>query len=117
MARFDRPRRFEIYQASAMELDLAVLILSDDIPNALRSVVVACVLEPSTKTAIVDLPTIVSLAASETGLAFDAYTSPGSPATLPKNALVERVGRLSTRARGDVDRAMRLVYGYEDWPL
>ncbi len=117
MARFDRPRRFEIFQANALELDLSVLILSDDIPNALRSVVVACVLEPLTKAARLDLPTIVSLAASDTGLSFDAYASPGSPATLPKNALVERVGRLSTRSRGAVDRALRLVYGYEDWPL
>ena len=117
MARLDRPRRFDVFRASAFDLDLNVLILSDDIPNALRSVVVACALEPPAKGARLDLPTVVFLGASETGLGVDTLASPGSPMTLPKNALIERVGRLSTSSRGAVDRAVRLVYGYEDWPL
>lgn len=117
MARVERPRRFEVFRASAFGVDFFALVLSDDLPNALRPVVVACALEPLEKTADIDLPTWVALAAPETGLDFDAVASPGSPVTLPKNALVELVGRLPTRSRGAVDRALRLVYGYEDWPI
>lgn len=117
MPRFDQPKRFDVFRATALGVDLFVLVLSDDLPNALRPVVVACSLERLEKGADIGLPTWVPLGAPETGLEFDAVASPGSPVTLPKNALVERIGRLPTRARGAVDRALRLVYGYEDWPL
>jgi len=114
---FDRPRRFEVFRASAQGLDFYALVLSDDIPNALRSVVVACSLEPLEEGADLHLPTRVARAAQDTGAPFDAVASPGSPITIPKNAIVERLGRLAAPFRAAVDRALRLVYGCEDWPL
>lgn len=114
---FSRPRRFEVYQANAHGLDFFALALSDDIPNALRPVIVACSLEPLEKGMDLGLPTWVVLPGRETGLPFDAVASPGSPMTLPKNALVERIGLLPPRARAAVDQALRLIFGYEDWPL
>ena len=116
MTRFERPRRFEIYKANAHGLDFFALVLSDDIANALRSVVVVCSLEPLEKGMNLDLPTIVRLSPSDTSLSFDTAASPGSPITLPKNALVEGVGRLSVRTRRAVDEAFCLVFGYADWP-
>lgn len=117
MPPFDRPRRFELYRANAFESDLLVLVLSEDIPNALRRVVVACELVARGPAELPALPTRVELSRSATGLAFDAVAWPGSPITLPKAALVERLGRLSGPERHGVDRAIRLTYGYEDWPL
>lgn len=117
MARFERPKRFEVYRANALGVDFYALVLSDDVPNALRPVVAACSLEPVEKGMDLGLPTIVPLRPSSTGLPFEAVAGPGSPMTLPKNALVERIGFLPREAKAAVDRAFRLVFGYEDWPL
>lgn len=118
ISKFERPRRFEIYRANPRGIgDLQVLILSDDIANALRSVVVACTLEPATKEMDLRLPTYVFLPPAETGLESEVVASPASPFTLPKNALVERLLVLPHKARQRVDTAVRLVFGYEDWPV
>ncbi|MBI4425422.1 MAG: type II toxin-antitoxin system PemK/MazF family toxin [Elusimicrobia bacterium] len=114
---FDRPRRFEIFRASVARAELFVLVLSDDIPNALRRVVVVSTLSPREEPFGPSVPTRVPLSASATGLAFEGVTSPASPMTIPKNALVERLGRLAGPERSSVDRAIRLTFGYEEWPL
>ena len=63
------------------------------------------------------LPTYVILAHTETGLDFETVASPASPFTLPKNALVERLGALSRKAQLRVDASIRLAYGYEELPV
>ena len=117
MAVLDRPRRFETFRASVQDIELAVVILSDDIPNAVRQVVVACELVPLEGGAIIGAPTWVTLAKGETGLPVASAANPGSPVTIPKNALIERLGRVSAFERAALDRAIRLPYGYEDWPI
>lgn len=117
MPSFDRPKRFEVFRANVFDVDTFVLILSDDVPNALRRVVVACALGRLEQPMEPGLPTRVELPAASTGLPFNAAASPGSPLTLPKNALVERIGQVSGFDRAAVDRVIRLTYGYEDWPL
>lgn len=118
MPRFERPRRFEVYRANPEGIgDLMVLVLSDDIINALRSVVIACALDPAVQGSVPDLPTYVRLCAEDAGLDSPVVASPASPFTLPKNALVERFSTLPRKARAEVDRAIRLALGYEDWPL
>lgn len=62
------------------------------------------------------LPTYVFLAREETGLGGEVVAYPASPFTLPKNALVERLGALSRKAQLRVDAAIRLVFGYDEWP-
>jgi len=94
-----------------------VLVLSDDIPNALRSVIVACSLDPNSKAFDVRLPTYVPLSAQEAGLASEVVASPASPFTLPKSALVELLSVLARRAQARVETALRLVFGFEDWPV
>lgn len=63
------------------------------------------------------LPTYALLSADESGLESEAVASPASPFTLPKGALVERFSTLPRKTQLRVDRAIRLVYGYEEWPL
>lgn len=94
-----------------------VLILSDDVANALRSVVIACALDPASKELDLSLPTYALLTRGETGLDYEAVASPASPFTLPKNALVERLSLLPRRAQQRVDGAIRLVFGYDEWPV
>ncbi len=116
--KFERPQRFELYRANPQGLaDMHVLILSDDVPNALRSVVVACALDPAAKELALGLPTYVLLPRGETGLDYEAVASLASPFTLPKNALVERLFLLPRKAQQRVDGAIRLVFGYEEWPV
>jgi len=63
------------------------------------------------------LPTYAILAAEESGLESEAVASPASPFTLPKAGLVERFSTLPRKAQLRVDRAIRLVFGYEEWPI
>lgn len=63
------------------------------------------------------LPTYVLLGLEETGLEAVVVASPASPFTLPKNSLVERLAGLSRGARQRVDAAIRLAYGFEEWPI
>lgn len=63
------------------------------------------------------MPTYVILVHEETGLDSEVVASPASPFTLPKNALVERLAVLSRKAQLRVDTAIKLVYGYEEWPV
>lgn len=92
-------------------------MLSDDIPNALRSVVVGCSVEPFSEEFDLRLPTYALLSPAETGLDSEAVATPGSPFTIPKNALVERRGFLPRKAQNKVDAALRLVFGYTEWPI
>lgn len=85
-------------------------------PNALRGVVVACSLDAPSPEMDLTLPTYVLLTAEESGVGSALVASPASPFTLPKNALVEREGGLARRTQGRVDEALRLVFGYRDWP-
>lgn len=117
MAPFERPKRFEVFKAVVFDSELFVLVLSDDVPNALRRVVVACALGRREGTLEPGIPTRLEFPAAATGLPFDAVGSPASPITIPKNALVEKLGLISGSDRAAVDRAIRLTYGYEDWPL
>lgn len=117
MPKFERPRRFEVYRANPEGIgDVFVLILSDDIINALRPVVVACALEPMTPEPDLRLPTYAPLPPEDTGLDGAVAASPASPFTLPKNALAERFSVLPRRTQSRVDRAVRLTFGYEEWP-
>lgn len=94
-----------------------MLVLSDDIPNALRSVIIACSLEPVSDAMDLRLPTYARLSPQESGLGEEVVASPASPFTLPKAALVERLSTLQRKARQRVDAALRLALGYEEWPL
>lgn len=107
-----------MYRANPQGIgELSILILSDDIANALRSVVVACALDPMSPEMDLRLPTYVLLRPMETGLELEMVASPASPFTLPKAALVERLGVLPRQARIKVDAAIQLVFGYQEWPL
>lgn len=83
----------------------------------MRSVVVACTLEASAQGMNLSLPTYVLLASEETGLESEVVATPASPFTLPKGALVDRFSVLSRRTQSHVDKALRLAFGYEEWPL
>lgn len=78
---------------------------------------IACALEPVAKGMDVSLPTCALLAAEESGLASETVATAASPFTLPKGALTERLGVLARKAQGRIDKAIRLAYGYDDWPL
>ena len=116
--KFERPRRFEVYRANPQGIgDLRILVLSDDVPNALRSVVIACSLDAVAKGMNLKLPTYVVLRPEETGLDAEIVASPASPFTLPKNSLVQKSGSLPRAAQRRVDMALRLAFGYEEWPI
>lgn len=117
-SKFDRPRKFEVYRANLDVIgEMDILVLSDDIINALRSVIVACSLETMTGRFDLRLPTYVLLSPEETGLPQETVASPASPFTLPKKSLVERFSTLSRKSQPGIDSAVRLAFGYEDWPF
>ena len=118
MQKFERPRQFEVYRANPKGIgDINVLVLSDGILNALRSVIIVCSLDPLLESHDVNLPTYVLLPREETGLETEAVASPASPFTLPKNALVEKLSILPRKSQAKIDLALRLAFGYADWPL
>lgn len=111
------PRPSQRSSTLVLRGDARILTLSDDIANTLRSVVIVCALNPVARGMDLSLPTYVILAPGESGLESEVSASPASPFTLPKDALVERFSTLPRKAQLRVDKAIRLVLGYEEWPL
>lgn len=111
------PRKGEIYLVRVeKDTDVLVVIVSANEANALRKVVMGCVLYEDPKGRFDPLPTAVKVKSSETGLEKDYTIIAGSIYTFPRGALIRREGFLKPSAREGLEKAIQISLGFSPWP-
>lgn len=111
------PRKGEIYLARIEEvIEVLVVIISSNEANALRKVIMACILYEDPDGKFAPLPTAVRVKSAETGLEKDYTVIAGSIYTFPNGTLVRREGFLKPAARERLEKAIQISLGFSPWP-
>lgn len=111
------PRKGEVYLVRVEEnIDVLVVIVSANEANALRKVVMGCILYEDPGGKFEPLPTAVKIKSAETGLEKDYTVIAGSIYTFPKGALIRREGFLKPSARERLEEAIQISLGFSPWP-
>lgn len=112
------PIQGEIVRARlARDRETLAVVVSCGEANACRSVVTLCELREDLEGRFRGLPTVVELAAKESGLERDLIAI-ASPYTVPKSCLVKGggEGHLAPSLYREVEAALKRVLGWEPWP-
>lgn len=116
MAKFARPRKFEIYRAALPDGEGLILLLSSDEANALNATVQFCELFSADAGLNLNSPLNIPLLPEESGLPETMTAYLGNVFALPKSELIELLGGIRNKnTRRRLDAAIELLFGLRAW--